>query len=113
MHDLEEADFMLIRRLIDGRQNPKIVLVDHGCDSKLLGEAMGAGVVGYLEHNSLRKSLKTSLFNVIDTGVSIDQSVLQSYFNDNSASSFRWGKKHAAIMEQLNNRDLAILQAVG
>jgi GAF domain-containing protein/DNA-binding NarL/FixJ family response regulator len=112
VHDLEEADFMLIRRLIDGRQNPKIVLVDHGCGSELLGEAMGAGVVGYLEHNSLRKSLKTSLVNVIDTGVSIDQSVLQSYFNDNSASSFRWGKKHAAIMEQLNNRDLAILQAV-
>ena len=112
LHDPGEADFTLIRQLLGKRQNPKIVLVDHGCGSELLGEAMRAGVVGYLERDSLSGSLKTALLNVIDTGVSIEQSVVGSYFKGNSSSSFRWGEEYSAIIEQLNERDLVILQAV-
>ena len=112
LHDPGEADFTLIRELLVGRQNPKVVLVDHGCGSELLGEAMRAGVVGYLERDSSSESLKTALVNVIDTGVSIDRGVLDKYFNDSSTSSFRWGGKYSAIIEQLNDRDIEILQAV-
>jgi DNA-binding NarL/FixJ family response regulator len=78
----------------------------------LLGEAMRAGVVGYLERDSSSESLKTALVNVIDTGVSIDRGVLDKYFNDSSTSSFRWGEEYSAILEQLNDRDIEILQAV-
>ena len=112
LHDPGEADFTLIRELLVRRQNPKVVLVDHGCGSELLGEAMRAGVVGYLERDSSSESLKTALVNVIDTGVSIDRGVLDKYFNDSSTSSFRWGEEYSAILEQLNDRDIEILQAV-
>jgi GAF domain-containing protein/DNA-binding NarL/FixJ family response regulator len=112
LHDPGEADFTLIRQLLGRRQNPKVVLVDHGCGSELLGEAMRAGVVGYLERDSSSESLKTSLVNVIDTGVSIDRNVLDSFFEENSTSSFRWGEEYSAILEQLKDRDIAILQAV-
>jgi DNA-binding NarL/FixJ family response regulator len=112
LHDPGEADLTLIRQLLGRRQNPKIVLVDHGCGSELLGEAMRAGVVGYLERDSLSSSFKTAILNVIDTGVSIEQTVVDSYFKGNSTSSFRWGEEYHSIIEQLNDRDLTILQAV-
>lgn len=112
LHDPEEADFSLVRQYLKERQNPKIILVDHGCGSELLGDALRSGVVGYLQRDSSIETLETALVNVLDAGVSIDRNILDNYFQQNSIPSFRWSGEYSAILEQLDDRDLAILKAV-
>jgi DNA-binding NarL/FixJ family response regulator len=112
IHDPEEVNLCLLRQCLDGRLNPKVVLIDHGCGFELLGAALRSGVVGFLQRGSSIETLETALLNVLGDGVSVDRNVLENYFNQNSTSSFRWSEKYSAILEQLDDRDIAILQSI-
>ena len=90
----------------------KVVLIDHGCGFELSGDALRSSVVGFLQRGSSIETLETALLNALGDGVSVDRNVLENYFNQNSTSSFWWSEVYSALLEQLDDRDIAILQSI-
>ena len=111
LHDIDEVDFVSLKRFLSGQQNLKIMILDHGCGSKFLVNAIRSGVVGYLDDSS-EISIKTAVVNVMNHGVSIGIQAVDDYFNQNQSNSHKHDNKYSAIVEQLNVGDIAILQAV-
>ncbi len=110
LHEGDEADLSALTSLRSAHPGAKVVMIDNGCDSELLGDAMRHGVTGFLVRDTTAVRLAESLQRVADGEVVVNPQALRSYFT--MASGQPGILYHPAVLGNLRERDVAILKAV-
>ncbi|MDA1297365.1 MAG: GAF domain-containing protein [Chloroflexi bacterium] len=112
IHEEDAVDFTVVSSLLEIYPDAGVVLVDNGCGPGVLSDAMRSGVRGFLLKDTPPARMSEVLREIAAGGSVFDPRVLKSYFERFPVYHTGNNGDATAALQQLGERDLAILQAV-